>query len=101
MSCFGALVAPSGELRGDAVAPEPLTSRLHKYKHTQRPSSSLLLSLPYPSFHSFLPPFLRLLFACFIPGGGLEFFSSPPRHEQLWGPPSLLSNGYQGLFPWG
>jgi hypothetical protein len=29
-----------------------------------------------------------------IPGGGWEFFSSPPRPERLWGPPSLLSNGY-------
>jgi hypothetical protein len=36
-----------------------------------------------------------------IPGGGWEFFSSLPRPERLWGPPSLLSNGYQGLFPWG
>jgi hypothetical protein len=24
-----------------------------------------------------------------------------PRLERLWGPPSLLSNGYQGFFPWG
>jgi len=30
-------------------------------------------------------------------GGGWEFFSSP-RPERLWGPPSLLSNGYQALF---
>jgi hypothetical protein len=29
------------------------------------------------------------------------FFSSPPRPEWLWGQTSLLSNGYQGLFPWG
>jgi hypothetical protein len=26
--------------------------------------------------------------------------ASPPRPERLWGPPSLLYNGYQGLFPW-
>jgi hypothetical protein len=29
------------------------------------------------------------------------FFSSPPRPERLWGPPSLLSNGYQVLFSLG
>jgi hypothetical protein len=29
-----------------------------------------------------------------FPGGGWEFFSSLPRPEWLWGPPSLLSNGY-------
>jgi hypothetical protein len=34
-------------------------------------------------------------------GRGWEFFSSPPRPDRLWDSPSLLSNGYQGLFPWG
>jgi hypothetical protein len=43
----------------------------------------------------------RLRFSCSIPGRGWEFFSSPPCPEQLWGPPSLLSNGYQGFFPLG
>jgi len=33
------------------------------------------------------------------PGKGWEFFSSPPRPDRLWDPLSLLSNGYQGLFP--
>jgi hypothetical protein len=35
------------------------------------------------------------------PGKGWEFFSSPPCPDRLCVPPSLLSNGYQGLFPWG
>jgi hypothetical protein len=34
------------------------------------------------------------------PGRSWEFFSSPPRPDRLGSPPSLLSNGYQGLFPW-
>jgi len=34
------------------------------------------------------------------PGRGLEFFTSPPRQDRLWSPPSLLTNWYQGLFPW-
>jgi hypothetical protein len=34
------------------------------------------------------------------PGRGLEFLPSSPCPDRLWGPPSLLSNGYQGFFTW-
>jgi hypothetical protein len=34
-------------------------------------------------------------------GRGWEFFSSPPRSDRLWGLPSLLSSGYQDVFPCG
>jgi hypothetical protein len=32
---------------------------------------------------------------------GARIFSSPRRPDRLWGPPSLLSNGYWGRFPQG
>jgi hypothetical protein len=36
-----------------------------------------------------------------IPGRCKRFFSFPQHPDQLWGPPSLLSSGYWGLFRWG
>jgi len=33
------------------------------------------------------------------PDRGWVFFFIPPCPDRLWGPPRLLSNGYEGLFP--
>jgi len=30
-----------------------------------------------------------------------DFLPSPPRPDRLWGPLSLLSDGWQGIFPRG
>jgi len=30
----------------------------------------------------------------------MSFETLPPCPDQLWCSPSLLANGYQGLFPW-
>jgi hypothetical protein len=31
------------------------------------------------------------------PDRGWKFFSTPPHPDQIWGPPSLLSNSYQDV----
>jgi hypothetical protein len=36
-----------------------------------------------------------------IPGRGKKIFSSLNLSDQLWSPPSLLSDVYWGLFRWG
>jgi hypothetical protein len=34
-----------------------------------------------------------------FPAGQLrDFFSSPPRPDRLWGPPTFMSSGYWGIF---
>jgi hypothetical protein len=33
--------------------------------------------------------------------GPIPFFSTPPRSDRFWGPPSLLCNGYREIFPQG
>jgi len=41
------------------------------------------------------------MIGCSSLGRGWEFFFSQPRPDRLWVPPSLLSDEYRGLFPWG
>jgi hypothetical protein len=43
----------------------------------------------------------RLSYPGFFSWQGEEILSSPLLSDRLWGPPSLLFNGYMGLFPQG
>jgi len=40
--------------------------------------------------------FVRVIFHTYIEHVN-DIFSSPPRPDRSWGPPSLLSSGYRGL----
>jgi hypothetical protein len=44
---------------------------------------------------------LKNFFGVRFPAGSRNFPLPTPCPDTLWCPPSLLSNGYQGLFPWG
>jgi hypothetical protein len=62
--------------------------------HRPEPDASVHTLPPYfPNIHS------NVIFP--LPRRGWEFFSSPPRPDRLWGPPSLIFNMCRVFFPRG
>jgi hypothetical protein len=75
---------------------QPVASSLYRLKPIQ-----ILSGLPLPLWSWDSSVVQRWAAGWMIggssPGRGWEFLSSPPHSDRLWGPPSLLSNGYHGL----
>jgi len=71
----------------------PMTCRVQSKRVYTKPRNSELQ-------HCLQDIFCGRMIGDLSPGRGWEFFSSPSCTDRFWGPSSLLSIRYQGLFLW-
>jgi hypothetical protein len=86
-----------GKPREEKKHPKEITIQLSRY-HLGRLSCSVCLFITCYLYHS--------IFSLSTPSSDLSFFVgfevlTPRRPGRLWGPPSLLFNGYRGFLPGG